>query len=216
MKAMLVIGEVTLPLGGAALVAVLNELIKMNADEKVSPAWDQVLATLAEHPDPAFRRMVCGATSVPLSVLTQLASDREISVIHALIEDSDDWDLLEAEDRKAQRLEHSTQILSFVPEYTVRRWLSWPCLQLQLALANNMGKFSAACEMLIADTLVKHPSYKVREVIANDGGISRDYHEILVGDEDPHVSAMAAQTLVFMADMMDSWDSDDSEDEDED
>lgn len=214
MNATMAIDGKVFPLGGATLDLIFIELLEINGAQSQQQVG-ALLVSLADHSDPAIRSMVCGAECVPLDALRRLAEDQDISVIQSLIEDSNRWGLLRAEDRQALGLDNSTQVLSFIGEDTVRRWLSWPCLQLHVAIAENIGKFSAKCECLIADTLVQHPSFRVREVLAGNGSLAGDYHEILAGDEDPGIRAIVARTLVELAEAADSWDNDDNEDDDE-
>src|SRR5690606_31047066 len=214
MKATMTINGKVLPLGGAAIDLIFGDLLEITGAHCQREVGD-LLISLADHSDPAIRSMVCGAEGVPLDALMRLAEDEDVSVIMSLVEDSNRWGLLRAEDRQALGLERSTQVLSFVEEGSVRRWLSWPCWQLHVAMAENIGKFSANCECLIADTLVQHPSFRVHEVLAGNGSLAGDYHEILAVDEDPGVPAIVAGTLAELGEADDSWDNDENEYDDE-
>lgn len=214
MNATLTVNGISLPLGGAAMESIFYELMAMN-DGVVVPGWESLLMFYSQHPDPAIRSLVCQAEGVPLDALERLIVDEDIVVIRALIEDSSCRKLLREDDRKKLGLENCEQVLSFIGEEHVKRWLSWPCSQLHLAMAENAHKFGADCAWLIVDTLVHHPSYKVRDVLARDGGHSVD-HELLARDEDPGVRLNAIATLACLAEIEASWDKDPSEDEDED
>lgn len=173
--ATLTIDDVQLSLGHRALRAVVSALVSPEYDVSDPTLLRKLIARLCEHADPSIRALVAKADNLPFTVVDRLVGDQSPLVVLSYVD-------------------CGNEMGHVLPQH-VAKWLHWHCPQLHLALANQIGNFNPACRELIFRELGESPDTSIREALAENWELPKEFLEQLAQDSDSDVAACAKETL---------------------